>query len=320
MEIKQLLRIRNLTTRLQGHGREIVVAEGLDMDVFAGEILGLIGESGCGKTMTALSLTSLVPPDTQITYNEYTFGEAPIHLNDPRDVRRVRGNGIAYIFQEPSAYLNPLVRIGSQIQETIRLTRGFSSAQAKTEACRCLEEASLKPAYLFYDLYVHQLSGGMSQRAMIALALAQNAKMIVADEPTTALDKSTERSIMATIDKIRRESGRAILWITHDLGLIESLADRILVMYAGRFVETGLTRKVLGHPQHPYTQALVRCLPKHMKEGRFGSIPGAVPDLSRTRTGCLFYPRCPKRIPSCSMQEPAIRHVAPDHGVRCFLL
>jgi oligopeptide/dipeptide ABC transporter ATP-binding protein len=211
------------------------------------------------------------------------------------------------------------VRIGPQIQETIGFLRGLSSVQAKKEACLCLEEAALRPAQRAYDLFPHQLSGGMCQRAMIALALAQDARIIVADEPTTALDKTMERSIAACIDKIKRERSKGILWITHDLTLIEGLADRVIVMYAGRFVETGPAQDVLGHPQHPYTQALIRCLPKNMREKRFGSIDGAIPDLSQKHAGCLFAPRCPRRMPTCLTHEPAMRKIASDHDVRCCL-
>ncbi len=315
-----LLQIEDLRTEIRMRSATVHALEGVSLSLEAGECLGIVGESGCGKTMTALSIMQLLPPGGHITDGKILLDGREISALSDDQMRHVRGNEIGMIFQDPMTSLNPTMTIGDQISETVVLHRG---ADAKTARERSIEVLRLvgmpRPAERVGN-YPHQLSGGMRQRVMIAMALACEPKLLIADEPTTALDVTIQKQILELIDDLRKRLGMAVILVTHDLGVIAGRADRAAVMYAGRVVETTSTIRLFANPRHPYTEALFGALPEKAVEGstRLYNIPGQPPDLTAPPAGCKFAARCRYVQDSCRQQEPLLEGDTPDHEYRCF--
>jgi oligopeptide/dipeptide ABC transporter ATP-binding protein len=314
-----LLQIEDLHTEIRLRSATVYALDGVSLTVEAGECLGIVGESGCGKTMTALSIMQLLPPGGHITGGQILLGGQPISSLSDNDMRHVRGNEIGMIFQDPMTSLNPTVTIGDQIAETVRLHRG---ADKQTGLARAVEVLGLvgmpRPAERVKS-YPHQLSGGMRQRVMIAMALACEPKLLIADEPTTALDVTIQKQILELIDDLRKRLGMAVILVTHDLGVIAGRADRAVVMYAGRVVETTSTLELFGNPRHPYTEALFQALPEKAADTSepLYNIPGQPPDLTRPPAGCKFAARCRYVRDTCRQTEPPLEG-GWDHAYRCF--
>jgi oligopeptide/dipeptide ABC transporter ATP-binding protein len=315
-----LLEIEDLRTDIRLRHATVHALDGVSLTVEAGECLGIVGESGSGKTMTALSIMQLLPPGGHITGGSITVGGVDIAALNNRAMRHIRGNEISMIFQDPMTSLNPTVTIGDQIAETVILHRG---ADKKTALARAVEVLGLvgmpHPAERISN-YPHQLSGGMRQRVMIAMALACEPKLLIADEPTTALDVTIQKQILELIDDLRHRLGMAVILVTHDLGVIAGRADRAAVMYAGKVVETTTTRKLFANPRHPYTEALFDALPEKAVDGsrRLYSIPGMPPDLTNPPPACRFAPRCRYAQDACRESEPPLEGSSSDHLYRCF--
>jgi len=303
------------------------VIDGLSFELHAGETLGIVGESGCGKSMTALSIMRLVPmpPGRIATGTIRLQGEDLVAAGDAR-IRQVRGNEISMIFQEPMTSLNPVYTIGDQIAETARLHEGLDRKSARERAVEMLRAVHMPAAERRVDEYPHQLSGGMRQRVMIAMALACRPKVLIADEPTTALDVTVQAQIFDLLEELKEQTNTAIILITHDMGAIAEMAQRVVVMYAGRKVEDGPVGEILSNPRHPYTQGLITCVPHlHAEPPQerppLMEIPGVVPSLGElSRGGCPFAPRCAAAMPRCRETMPAERQVVPGHLAACWLL
>ncbi len=312
-----LLEVRNLRLEFRVQDAWIRAVDGLSLHLEAGETLGLVGESGCGKSVTAQSLMRLLPePPARYTQGEILVQGLNVLTLTARELRPLRGRVISYIFQEPGSALNPVTRVGAQILESLRLHRPAQANQA--EIIRLLQLVGIPAPEERIRCYPHELSGGMQQRVMIAIALASEPALLVADEPTTALDVTIQAQILDLLVGLKRQLGMAMLLITHNLGLVADLADRVAVMYAGQIVEEGPTRELLRSPKHPYTRALLRSVPdiRH-PVNRLSVIPGVVPSLGQWPTGCRFAPRCPEARPECHQTDPKLRPVPPNRAVRC---
>lgn len=318
-EVTALLSIRSLRVHFTDREPPVKAVDGVDLDLQAGETLGLVGESGCGKTMLALSLGQLLPPGARIVSGSIRFDRQELTALQGEQLLEVRGGKIAYVFQDPMTALNPVLSIGEQITESVRLHQGKVGPPAQEAALELLQQVQIPIPERRIRQYPHQLSGGMRQRVLIAMALAGNPSLLIADEPTTALDVTTQAEILALLKAVQKKRRMAILLITHDLAAVAPVADRIAVMYAGRIVEVAEKSRFYRQPSHPYTQALLNCLPR-VGQGRqtFQSIPGAVPDLSATPAGCPFHPRCPEAFDRCPKEEPQLQPVGEKHTVRCW--
>jgi peptide/nickel transport system ATP-binding protein/oligopeptide transport system ATP-binding protein len=315
-----LLAVRDLRTWFftdQGVARAV---DGVSFDVREGETLGLVGESGCGKTVTSLSILGLLPrpPARVMEGSSVRFcGEELVGAPEER-LRRLRGSEIAMIFQEPTSSLNPVYTVGDQIAEALRLHRGLDRRAARAETVRLLEEVGIPEAARRADDYPHQLSGGMRQRVMIAMALSCGPRLLIADEPTTALDVTIQAQILELLDALRRSRGMAVLLITHDLGVVAEVCDRVVVMYAGEVVETGTVHEIFRAPAHPYTRALLESLPDVERfEQRLASIPGAVPSPTAWPEGCRFRERCRSAAAGCEVPQ-ALVALGDGRAVRCW--
>jgi oligopeptide transport system ATP-binding protein len=295
---------------------------GVSFSLNEGEALGLVGESGCGKSITALSLMRLVPqPPGRIVSGEVLFcGRDLLELRDD-EMRKIRGNDIAMIFQDPMTSLNPVLSIGRQIGEALQLHKNMDRAQARRRTIELLELVGIPAAGTRVDDYPHQFSGGMRQRVMIAMALSCEPKLLIADEPTTALDVTIQAQILDLIKQLRHELGMAIIMITHDLGVVAGIADRINVMYAGHIVETGSADEIFDHPRHPYTLGLLKSIPRLDEPRREQLVPieGLPPDLIDPPKGCAFQPRCPHAVERCVANKPHLEPVAPGHSSACWV-
>jgi peptide/nickel transport system ATP-binding protein len=315
-----LLSIEDLRTEIRLRSATVHALDGVSLNVDAGECLGIVGESGSGKTMTALSIMQLLPPGGHIVGGKIALDGQEISLLSDDGMRHVRGNEVGMIFQDPMTSLNPTMTVGDQIAETVLLHRG---ADAKTARARAIEVLGLvgmpRPAERVSN-YPHQLSGGMRQRVMIAMALACEPKLLIADEPTTALDVTIQKQILELIDDLRHRLGMAVILVTHDLGVIAGRADRAVVMYAGKVVETTTTARLFANPRHPYTEALFGALPEKAADQteRLYSIPGMPPDLTQPPPGCRFAARCRYVQDSCRQTEPKLEGDTWDHVFRCF--
>jgi oligopeptide/dipeptide ABC transporter ATP-binding protein len=293
--------------------------DGVSFTVDRGEVLGLVGESGCGKSMTALCLMRLVPPPGRISAGRVVFGGTDLLTLPERAMRRVRGARIGMIFQEPMTALNPVLTAGFQIAEAIRVHRAVSAREASRRAIELLAEVGIpEPAARAND-YPHQLSGGMRQRVMIAMAIACEPELLIADEPTTALDVTIQAEILDLLRGLRERHGMALILITHDLGVVAEQADRVAIMYAGRIVEEASTRELFAHPLHPYTRLLLGSMPTlGVHRDRLETIPGSVPDITRRPSGCSFRDRCPLATAECAIEPPALVEKAPAHTAACI--
>jgi peptide/nickel transport system ATP-binding protein/oligopeptide transport system ATP-binding protein len=295
--------------------------DGVSFDVGEGETLGIVGESGCGKTVTSLALLGLLPkpPARIIEGSSILFrGEELVGAPETR-LRSIRGNRISMIFQEPMSSLNPVYPVGDQISEVLRLHRGMDAGEARREAARLLDEVGIPAATQRLDEYPHQLSGGMQQRVMIAMALSCEPDLLIADEPTTALDVTIQAQILELLDELRKSRGMAVLLITHDLAVVAEVCDRVAVMYAGRIVESGAVEDIFARPGHPYTRGLLDGLPSIREPGqRLVPIPGIVPSPMRWPDGCRFRDRCPVAFHRCGTEPPLLQLEA-GGAARCWL-
>src|SRR5271166_6115462 len=315
-----VLEIQDLSTHIKLTSSVVQAVGNVDMTVDAGETLGIVGESGCGKSMTGLSIMGLLPPGGSIVGGSVKLaGRELVGLKDD-ELRRIRGNEVSMIFQDPLTSLDPTKTIGYQVAEPVRLHQGVSRAQALHRAVEVLNLVGLpRPKERLND-YPHQLSGGLRQRVMIAMALACDPKLLIADEPTTALDVTIQAQILKLLDDLKDRLGMAMLLITHDMGVITGHADRVCVMYAGRLVEETETIKLFDHMHHPYTQALLASIPRLSQDAnvRLASIPGLPPDLSHPPSGCRFAARCSRSDSKCTEQEPPLVGAEPDHRFACW--
>ena len=299
----------------------VPAVDGVSLSVGRGEIVGLVGESGCGKSTLANAVMGLLPDSAQVSGSVLLDGRELVGLDDD-ELRSLRGDTVSMVFQDPSTSLDPVWPVGDQVAETIRAHRGVSRRQARTEAVRLMTEVGIPAAAERYADPPHRLSGGMRQRIVIAAALANSPQVLLADEPTTALDVTIQAQILSLIGTLREQRGTAVLLITHDLGVVAQVCDRVGVMYAGRLVEVGTAQALFDHPQHPYTRALLGALPGASarsasgRAGRLADIPGQVPDLAQRTDGCRFASRCPLRTEVCG-QSPVLQG-SPTSAVACW--
>lgn len=321
-----LLQVENLRVEFRTSRGAATVLNGVDFHIRGGETLCVVGESGCGKSMTALALLRLIPsPPGRISDGRVLFqGEDLLQASEAR-MREVRGNRISMIFQEPMTSLNPVFTVGNQIGESLRLHAGLDAGQARTRAIEMLRQVGIPAPEQRVDEYPHQMSGGMRQRVMIAMALACRPDILIADEPTTALDVTVQAQIFDLLRDLQRENGTAVMLITHDMGAVAEMADRVMVMYAGRVIEQGTTEEVLGQPLHPYTQGLIDCLPElgssqHGQRDELIEIPGVVPSIWSLGAGCAFRDRCKSAMPRCADEVPPLMHTDGGHAAACWLL
>lgn len=313
-----VLQIEGLKTHFFTHGGVVKAVDGVDLQVNAGEILGLVGESGSGKSITGFSVIGLIDPPGRIVEGRIRYRGEDLAQAGERRLQQVRGKEIAMIFQDPMMTLNPVLRVDTQMVEAIQAHEKVSEAAARARAREALARVGIAAPDERLLAYPHQLSGGMRQRVAIAIALLNQPRLIIADEPTTALDVTIQAQILYEVQKLCRETGTALVWITHDLAVISGLADRIAVMYAGRIVEAGTARQVIGNPTHPYTQGLIDSIPTRQTHGTLlRQIPGMTPSLLHLPAGCAFRPRCPRADAAC-LQPPAIAAQASGAVSRCW--
>lgn len=314
-----VLEVQNLDVKYVTDDVTVHAVNGIDLYIKKGETVGLVGETGAGKTTTALSIMNLIPdPPGEIRDGAIYFnGEDVLKMSD-KELRHIRGHHISMIFQDPMTALNPSMKVGDQIANVIRLHTKCSRKDAAVKAVEMLEMVGIKGER--YDEYPHQFSGGMKQRVLIAIALACNPTLLIADEPTTALDVTIQAQVLELIRKLRDELGTSMLLITHDLGVIAEVCDRVMIMYAGKIVESGNLDQIFNKTAHPYTVGLFNSLPdlEHDTE-RLQTIDGLMPDPTDLPKGCKFCPRCPKRMPECEEREPELIELEDGHEVRCFL-
>jgi len=338
--LAELLKIKDLQVHFFTDYGVVKAVDGIDLTLQEGEALGILGESGCGKSMTALAVMGLVPFPGRITGGEIIFAGRDLCRLTEKEMRRIRGKEIAMIFQDPLTTLNPVLKVGEQITEAIRLhheegdlspasgRRGFfrfwedrrrREMAAWKKAVEMMEKVGIPSPELRMEEYPHQFSGGMRQRAMIAIALSCNPRLLIADEPTTALDVTIQAQILDLMRRIKEDFRTSILFISHDLGAISELCDRAAVMYAGKIVETGSVQEITGAPFHPYTQGILASIPRlGEKEYRIKPIPGNVPDLGDLPAGCSFFPRCPYGQAKCKTELPPLEEAGEGRQVRCF--
>ncbi|MFB4270551.1 dipeptide ABC transporter ATP-binding protein [Nonomuraea sp. GTA35] len=311
-----LLRLRDLSTDIALRRGTVHALDQVNLEVNQGETLGIVGESGSGKTMTVLSVMGLLPSGGGVVGGEILFDGRDLRKMEAAELRRVRGVEMGMVFQDPLTSLNPTMRIGAQVAEPLRVHQGMSKAEARERAVEILRRVGMPRPDKIVDDYPHQLSGGMRQRVVIAMALIRSPRLLIADEPTTALDVTTQRQILELIDDLREEFRMAVILVTHDLGVIAGRADRVAVMYAGRVVETATTAELFRAPRHRYTEALMRALPESAADGRLYSIPGLPPDLSRPLTGCRFAPRCHFATDECRTTDVTL--TGDGHAFACL--
>jgi len=314
-----LLSVDHLTTVFDTARGPVATVDDVSFQICAGETLGLVGESGSGKSVTALSIMRLVQPPGRIAGGRVEFKGRNLLALPEREMQRVRGADIALIFQEPMTALNPVFTIGDQIGETLIVHGRATRREARARAIELLRAVKIADPESSVDDYPHQLSGGMRQRVLIAMALACKPSLVIADEPTTALDVTIQAQVLELLREMKAAFNLSLLLITHDLGVIAETADRVAVMYAGRIVETGPVRAIFREPQHPYTRALLASIPGGRPGSRLRAIDGSVPLLGALPPGCAFTPRCPDRFDPCSSAPPPVYGVGPEHGARCYL-
>ena len=317
-----LLEVQDLNVYFHSPLGRFRAVAGVSLTLRAGETLGLVGESGCGKTVTALAVMRLLPPQTAEIDGEISFAGENLLALSPEEMRHIRGNRIGMVFQEPMTYLNPVFTIGEQVAEVLRQHRHLSHREARLEAIEALSRVGLPDAARRYDQYPHELSGGLRQRVLIAMALACDPELLIADEPTTALDVTIQAQILALLAQLQKNLNLTVLFITHNLGVVAQTAERVAVMYAGLVVEEAPTAELFQHPCHPYTWGLLASVPKldfHHPLGQvLPAIPGQVPSARDVPSGCLFRDRCTKAHDRCEAPPPWLT-VGPEHQARCWL-
>jgi peptide/nickel transport system ATP-binding protein len=316
----RLLVVDKLVTQFFTYGGVVEALDEVSFEIYDGEILGLVGESGCGKSVTAASIMQLVQKPGRVISGSVLLDGDDLLRKSEREMRGIRGSRISIIFQDPTSSLNPLFRIGYQVAEPYVYHQGKEKKDALREAVEILKETGLSDAADKARNYPHELSGGMRQRAMIAMALTCEPELLIADEPTTNLDVTIERQILDLVKNLQKEFGTSVLWITHDMAVVAQICDRVCVMYAGNVVETTDVRTLFKEPCHPYTVQLLRAIPSEVVTGEeLQEIPGVVPRLIRPPTGCRFHPRCDRRMSICSEVKPKETEVKPGHTVACHL-
>ena len=318
-----LLSVQDLRVRFATEDGPVFAVNGVSFDLHAGEIIALVGESGCGKSVTAMAVPGLLAPTATVTGRVLLEGRDLLELSQ-KELRSVRGKEVSFVFQEPMTSLNPAFTVGKQIREVLQRHEGLSKKAAQARAVELLRLVRIPAPERRVDEYPHQLSGGMRQRVMIAIAVACGPKVLVADEPTTALDVTIQAGVLDILRDLRDQLGTAIVLITHDLGVVADLADRVVVMYAGRPVEQAEVHELFAHPQHPYTNGLLGAVP-HREQGvelvagrRLSEIPGLVPALRSDPDECVFAPRCSRRTEVCTSRRPPLDPVRPAHPAACF--
>jgi oligopeptide/dipeptide ABC transporter ATP-binding protein len=319
MADRALLTVEHLTTAFNTPRGPVAAVDDVSFEIRAGETLGLVGESGSGKSVTALSIMRLVQPPGRIASGRLTFKGRDLLALPESAMREVRGAEIALIFQEPITALNPVFTIGDQISETLRVHGRGNRREARAKAIELLDAVRMPDAAARFADYPHQLSGGMRQRVLIAMAIACNPSLVIADEPTTALDVTIQAQILDLLREMKAAFHLSLLLITHDLGVVAETADRVAVMYAGRIVEEGPVRAIFRQPQHPYTRGLLASIPGGARGQRLRAIDGSVPMLGALPPGCAFNPRCPDRFEPCTVSPPPDYAVGADHGAKCYL-
>ncbi|NMC31410.1 MAG: ABC transporter ATP-binding protein [Veillonellaceae bacterium] len=320
--MNELLTVRNLYTAFRTAEREVTPVDGVSFSIKAGETLGVVGESGCGKSVTSASVMQLLGRNGRVRHGEILFEGTDLVTLTEEEMRRIRGNRISMIFQEPMTSLNPVFTIGFQMLEAIRLHLDLKPAEARRYAAEMLQKVGIPRAEAVLDAYPHTLSGGMRQRVMIAMALSCKPQLLIADEPTTALDVTIQAQILDLIKRLSRASGMSVMLITHDLGVIAEMADRVIVMYAGQVVEEADVFSLFENPQHPYTQGLLQSIPHidSRETERLESIPGSVPSLYQGVTGCRFRERCAWATDRCAQDAPPLLRAESEHRARCWLV
>jgi oligopeptide transport system ATP-binding protein len=316
-----LLQVRDLRTVFNTEDGVVKAVDGISYDVEEGETLGLVGESGCGKSVSALSLLRLIPnPPGKIVSGEVIFEGEDLLKMDEDDLRHIRGNRISMVFQEPMTSLNPVLTVGRQLTEALELHLKMDRASANRRAVQLLEMVGIPEAESRINDYPHQFSGGMRQRVMIAMALSCNPKLVLADEPTTALDVTIQAQVLEILARLSRELGTAVVIITHNLGVVARYADRVNVMYAGKIVESASARDVYAKPRHPYTVGLLKSVPRldEARRAKLEVIEGSPPDLINMPAGCPFYPRCTFRVDRCAEEMPPLMQVDDKHLAACW--
>jgi peptide/nickel transport system ATP-binding protein/oligopeptide transport system ATP-binding protein len=328
-ELEKILEVKNLRTSFFSEDGEIKAVDDVSFNVFKGKTLGIVGESGCGKSVTSLSIMRLVQsPPGKIVGGEILYKGKDLLKLDPAEMRKIRGNEISIIFQEPMTSLNPVFTIGNQIREAIALHQDLSRKDIADKAVEMLKLVGIPSPEKRVEDYPHQLSGGMRQRVMIAMALSCNPNILIADEPTTALDVTIQAQILDLLRELQQKVGMALILITHDLGVVAEVADEVVVMYAGKVAEQGKVREIFHQPKHPYTRGLLNSIPTlskdptgKIKKKRLETIPGIVPNLLELPVGCRFQERCTYVMDACKQKEPDLRilgsHPTMPHAVRC---
>ncbi len=317
-----LLQIHDLRLQYRVYGGALQVLDGVHLHVHVGEKVGLVGETGCGKTSTMKAVLRVLPmPPAQITGGSIRFKGQEILAMDPRTLQQVRGRGISMIFQDPTAALNPVFTVGQQLEAVLRSHWGRRAdrGEIRAAALAALEEVALADPDRLLDAYPVQLSGGMRQRICIAMALATKPELLIADEPGTALDVTIQDQVLRLLHNLVEERNTSVILISHSLGIVRQLTDRVYVMYAGTMVESAPTRKLFTHPGHPYTQQLMEVVPRLSGGGIAPGIPGRIPDYLDPPTGCRFHPRCPHAMEICRREKPPAFSLDQDHQVACFL-
>ncbi|MDQ7825523.1 MAG: ABC transporter ATP-binding protein [Candidatus Eremiobacteraeota bacterium] len=320
-EPEKLIEIRNLRTHFFTDDGVVKSVEDVSYDIFQGETLGLVGESGCGKSVSAMSIMRLIPiPPGRVVGGQILFHGRDLTKIDDYEMRSIRGNKIGMIFQEPMTSLNPVYTVGDQIMEAIQLHLGKDYSEAREMTVSMLEKVGIPSPRQRVDVYPHQMSGGMKQRVMIAMALVCNPELLIADEPTTALDVTIQAQILDLLRALQKEFGMSILLITHDLGVVAEMAHRVVVMYASKIVEIADVFELYENPKHPYTIGLFRSIPSvEARDMRLEPIKGMVPNPLEFPKGCKFNPRCESAMERCRQEEPALKEVAPHHWAACWL-
>ncbi|HJB12212.1 MAG TPA: ABC transporter ATP-binding protein [Candidatus Oscillibacter excrementigallinarum] len=311
------LQVRDLRVQIETDTATLDILHGISFDIYKGETLGIVGESGCGKSMTALSIMRLTQSNAKVSGSIVLDGQSLLDM-PMKDFRRIRGNRVSMIFQEPMTSLNPVFTVGHQLMEVFRLHQGLDKKQAREKSIEALRMVNVPMPEKRVDCYPYELSGGLRQRVMIAMALACRPELLIADEPTTALDVTIQAQVLDLMCKLRDELGTAIAFITHDLGVVSELCSRTIVLYCGEIMEEGDTESLLTSPLHPYTEGLKASLPERGTRERLHVIPGSVPSALDFPKGCVFAPRCPYATARCAAEKPPLYDMGGGRSVRCF--
>ena len=311
------LQVRDLRVQIETDTATLDILHGISFDIYKGETLGIVGESGCGKSMTALSIMRLTQSNAKVSGSIVLDGQSLLDM-PMKDFRRIRGNRVSMIFQEPMTSLNPVFTVGHQLMEVFRLHQGLDKKQAREKSIEALRMVNVPMPEKRVDCYPYELSGGLRQRVMIAMALACRPELLIADEPTTALDVTIQAQVLDLMCKLRDELGTAIAFITHDLGVVSELCSRTIVLYCGEIMEEGDTESLLTSPLHPYTEGLKASLPERGTRERLHVIPGSVPSALDFPKGCVFAPRCPYATARCTAEKPPLYDMGGGRSVRCF--